>query len=107
MSVHNIRGKYLPNVNCSRGGRPQLLNEEIERSCVQQVARARMNIAPHVANHAEHDFGISVSAQTMRHAFQRSVLSSQHKKKISHIFHKNVKACFDFARVHVWFSLKI
>lgn len=43
-SVHNIRRKYLPNVNCLHGGKPQLLNKEMERTCVLQVTRGRANI---------------------------------------------------------------
>lgn len=54
-SVHNIRKKYLPNVNCSRGGRPRLLNKEMKQSFVLQVVRGRVSIALDVARHVEHD----------------------------------------------------
>lgn len=38
-SVHKIREKYLPNVNYSYRGRPQLLNKEMEQSRVLQVTK--------------------------------------------------------------------
>jgi transposase len=38
-SVHNIKKTYLPNVSRLRGGRPRLLNTEMQRSCVLQLTR--------------------------------------------------------------------
>ena len=64
-------------VNCSCGGRPRLLNTKMEWSCVLQVARRRASTAPNVARHIEQDFAISVSAQIVRQALQRSGLSAQ------------------------------
>ena len=54
-------------------------------SCVLQVMRGGPSITLDVARRVEHDFGISMSAQIVRCAPQRSGLSSQHKKK-NHIF---------------------
>ena len=75
-SVHNIRKKYLPNVNYLHGGRPQLLNKEMERSFVLQVM-GRVSTALDVVRHVEHDFRILVSAQIVMRALHRSDLYSQ------------------------------
>lgn len=102
-SVYNIRKKYLPNVNCSRGGRPRLLNKEMKQSSVLQVVRGRVSIALDVARHVEHDQGTSVSAQIVRRALHRSGLSSQQKRgkhTHTHIFMTKMSRRLDFARVH-------
>lgn len=75
-NVHKIRKRYLINANYSNGRRPWLLNKEMAWSFVLWVTKGRVTIALDVARHVEHDFGILVNAQTVRHAFQ-SGLSSQ------------------------------
>lgn len=71
----------------------------MQRSCVLQLMGGRASNVLDVARHVEEDFGIFVSAQTMRRALQRSGLSAQQKKKNPQLSDKNVKAHLNFARI--------
>lgn len=71
---------YLPNVNCSHGGRQRLLNKEMKQSFVLPLMRGELSIALDVARLVEHDWKIS-RAQIVRRVLHRSGLSSQQKRE--------------------------
>ena len=70
-----------------------------------QVIIGRATIALNVAKHVEQDFGISMSAQTMRCAPKGSNLHSQQMKKKLLLSNNNVKARLKFARIHKYWTI--
>ena len=64
-----------------------------------QMTTKRTTIALDVAKHVEKDFGISMSAQTVRCALKKDSLHSQQKKEAL-LFDKSVKRHLEFAKVH-------
>ena len=100
-TVHRLRKKFVSTVELSHGGRPRKLTPAMERSCVLDMTRGKLNTVVEATKNVQEAFGMQVCIETVRRALYRGGLQSQVKQKKPHLSIKNVKACLDFARAHL------
>ena len=80
-SVHNIKHAHIPDAKLGRRGRPRVMTRAMERFCVSEVTRGKIGTATDACRQLKKDFGIQVTANTVRRALCRHGLRAQVKKK--------------------------
>lgn len=73
--------KLVSTVELSHGGRPRKLTYAMERSCVLDMTRGKLNIAIDATKSVQEALGMQVCVETMRRALHRGGLQSQVKRK--------------------------
>ena len=100
-TIHRLRKKFVSIVELSHGGRPRKLTPAMERSCVLDMTRGKLNTAIEATKNVQEAFGMQVCVETVRRALRIGGLQSQVKQKKPRLSIKNVKAHLDFARTHL------
>ena len=100
-TIHRLRKKFVSTIELSHGGRPRKLTPAMERSCVLDMTRGKLNIVVEATKNVQESFGMQVCVETVRRALRRGGLQLQVKQRKPRLSMKNVKACVDFARAHL------
>jgi transposase len=99
-SVHNIQRAYVPDAKLGHRGRPPVMTRAMERFCISEVIRGKIGTATDACRQLKKDFGVQVSANTVRRALCRHGLRAQVKKKKPQLSRKNIKDRLEFAIAH-------
>ena len=100
-TVHMLQKKFVSSVELSHGGRPRKLTPAMERSCVLDMTRGKLNNVVKATKNVQEAFGMQVRVETVRRVLRRGGLQSQVKENKPRLSIKNVKARLDFARAHL------
>ena len=76
---------FVSIVELSHGGRPRKLTLAMERPCVLDMIRGKLNIVVETPKNVQEAFGMQVCVEIVRCALRRGDLQSQVKQKKNHI----------------------
>ena len=99
-SVHNIQCAHVLDAKLGHRGRPHVMTRAMERFWILEVTRRKVGIATDACRQLKKDFGVQMSANTVRRALCRHDLSAQVKEKKPQLSRKNIKDHLEFAMVH-------
>lgn len=98
--ISKVPKKKLPDRNRVSGGRPPLLTAANKRFCVHKVTRGGANNANKVKIILDSDFGINVSADTVRRALKEAGMGAMEKVKKPLLSKANVRKRLEWAKAH-------
>jgi hypothetical protein len=81
------------------------MTRAMERFCILEVTRGKIGTATDACRQLKKDFGVQVSANTVRRALCRHGLRAQVKKKKPQLSRKNIKDRLEFAIAHQYWTI--
>ncbi len=88
----------------SKAGRPKKLSERDELFCVKQISTGKTSTVVQLRKELKHRFGIEVVTDTIAKMLKKKGLKSAEKKKKPLLSQKNIKARFEFAKTHQYWT---